>query len=49
MPHTQSDVEEEDAVSADGAPKEDTDEAGGDVEAEAEAEPGWRPTWVVRT
>ena len=35
----QSDVEEEDAVSADGAPKEDTDEAGGDVEAEAEAEP----------
>ena len=35
----QSDVEEEDAVSADGTAKEDTDEAGGDVEAEAEAEP----------
>ena len=33
-----SDVEEEDAVSADGTAKEDTDEAGGDVEAEAEAE-----------
>ena len=35
----QGDVEEEDAVSADGTAKEDTDEAGGDVEAEAEAEP----------
>ena len=35
----QSDVEEEDAVSADGTAKEDTDEAGGDVEAEAEPEP----------
>ena len=34
-----SDVEEEDAVSADGTAKEDTDEAGGDVEAEAEPEP----------
>ena len=39
----QSDVEEEDAVSADGTAKEDTDEAGGDVEAEAEPEAGGRP------